>query len=117
MHETNMLHDWKRRTVDGKSATASCSRRFACSSFLLVILILRVLTHTLQYDRVDPTEFQSLKDEIESLKVEKSAWETERATHTSQSIEQQEKVIISNKGLIRGGVLRGELHRLPLWRR
>jgi hypothetical protein len=57
---------------------------------------LRVLTHALQYDRVDPTEFQSLKDEIESLKGEKSAWETERATHTSQSTEQQEKVIIAD---------------------
>ncbi|KAF8495463.1 hypothetical protein F5888DRAFT_1121466 [Russula emetica] len=30
----------------------------------------------LKYDRIDPTEFQSLKDEIESLKGEKSAWET-----------------------------------------
>jgi nucleoprotein TPR len=53
--------------------------------FLLVVLCLRVLTHVLQYDRVDPTEFQSLEDEIESLKGEKSAWETERATHTSPS--------------------------------
>jgi hypothetical protein len=57
---------------------------------LLVVLFLRVLTHALQYDRVDPTEFQSLKDEIEILKREKSAWETERATHLT---EQQEKVI------------------------
>jgi hypothetical protein len=91
-----MLHDWKRRTVDGKSATASCSRRSAYSSVLLVVLFLRVLTHALQYDRVDPTEFQSLKDEIESFKGEKSAWETERAMHTSHSTEQQEKVIIAN---------------------
>ena len=52
-----------------------------------------VLTHALQYDRVDPSELQSLKDEIESLKGEKSAWETERATHTSHSTELQEKVI------------------------
>lgn len=51
----------------------------------------------MQYDRVDPTEFQSLKDEIESLKGEKSAWEAERATHTSHSTEQQEKVIIAIK--------------------
>jgi hypothetical protein len=50
----------------------------------------------LQYDRVDPTEFQALKDEIESLKREKSAWETERATHTSHTTEHQEKVIIAN---------------------
>jgi len=37
------------------------------------------------YDRVDPTEFQSVEDEIESLKGERSAWETEQATHTSPS--------------------------------
>ena len=55
---------------------------------------IRVLTHASQYDRVDPAEFQSLKDEIENLKAEKSAWETERATHSSNSTEQQEKVII-----------------------
>jgi hypothetical protein len=71
----------------------------------------------LQYDRVDPTEFQSLKDEVEGLKGEKLAWETERATHTSHSTEQQEKVIIDNQVFVRGGDLRGELHRLPLWRR
>jgi hypothetical protein len=43
-----------------------------------IVLFLRsgILTHVLQYDRIDPTEFQSLKDEIESLKGEKSAWET-----------------------------------------
>jgi hypothetical protein len=91
-----MLLDWKRRTVDGKSAASSCSRRSACLSVLLVVLFLRVLTHALQYDCVDPTEFQSLEDEIESLKGEKSAWETERATHTSPSAKQQEKVIIAN---------------------
>jgi hypothetical protein len=56
---------------------------------------LRVPTHASQYDRVDPTEFQSLKDEIENLKAEKSAWETEQATQSSQSTEQQEKVIIA----------------------
>ncbi|KAF8504723.1 hypothetical protein F5888DRAFT_1631088 [Russula emetica] len=43
-----------------------------------------------KYGCVHPTEFQSLKDEIESLKGEKLAWETERATHTSHSTEQQE---------------------------
>jgi nucleoprotein TPR len=62
----------------------------------LLYYFLRALTHPLQYDRVDPTEFQSLKYEVESLKGEKSAWETERATHTSQSTKQQEKVIIAN---------------------
>ena len=46
-------------------------------------------------DRVDPTEFQSLKDEIEILKAEKFAWETERATHFSDSTEQQETVVIA----------------------
>ena len=49
----------------------------------VVVLFLHVLTHALQYDHVDPTEFQSLKDKIESSKGEKSAWETERVTHTS----------------------------------
>jgi hypothetical protein len=92
----DMLLDWKRRTVDGKSTTASCSGRSTCLSILLVVLFLHVLTHALQYDCIYPTEFQSLKDEIESLKGEKSAWETERATHTSHSTEQQEKVIITN---------------------
>ena len=55
-------------------------------------LPLRVPTHAAQYDRVDPAEFQSLKDEIEKLKTEKSAWEAEQATH---STELQEKVIIT----------------------
>jgi hypothetical protein len=93
-----MLLDWKRRTVDGKSATASCSGRSASSSVLLVVLFLHVLTHALQFDRVypTPTEFQSLKHEIESLKGEKLAWEAEQATHTSHSTKRQEKVIIAN---------------------
>jgi hypothetical protein len=42
------------------------SRRPACSPLLLVAL-LRALAHVLQYDRVDPTEFQLLKDEMEGL--------------------------------------------------
>lgn len=54
-----------------------------------------VPTHASQYDCVDPTEFQSLKDEIEKLKTEKSAWEAEQATHASNSTEQQEKVIVA----------------------
>lgn len=53
---------------------------------------LLVLTHALQYDRVDPTEFQSLKDDVESLKAEKSAWEAQQATLTQQSTGHQEKV-------------------------
>ena len=36
------------------------------------------------------------KDKIESLKGEKSTWETERAMHTSHSAEQQERVKIAN---------------------
>jgi hypothetical protein len=51
-----------------------------------------VPTHALQYDRVDPTEFQSLKDEVESLKAEKSAWEAEQTTLAQQSTEYQDKV-------------------------
>jgi hypothetical protein len=49
---------------------------------------------TPQYDRVDPTEFQSLKDEIESLRTEKSAWEVQQNKHTEELNEQLEKVII-----------------------
>ena len=65
--------------------------------FVVLTYFLRVLTHALQDNRVNPTEFQSLEDEIESLKKEKSAWATKRATHTSHSREQQEKVIIANQ--------------------
>jgi len=71
-------------------------------ALLPFIQILRVPTHGSQYDRVDPTEFQSLKEEIESLKSEKSAWEAELASHASHSTEQQEKVIFANQVLIRG---------------
>ena len=49
---------------------------------------------TTQYDRVDPTEFQSLKDEVEALKTEKSAWEAQQITHTAESTELLEKVIV-----------------------
>jgi nucleoprotein TPR len=49
---------------------------------------------TAQYDRVDPAEFQSLKDEIESLRTEKSAWEAQQNKHTEELNEQLEKVII-----------------------
>jgi hypothetical protein len=91
----NTLHGWKRKTVDGRNATASYSRRSACLSVSPAVKYLRVPTHASQYDRVDPTEFQSLKDEIEGLKAEKSAWETQQTTQSSQSTEQQEKVIIA----------------------
>ena len=39
--------------------------------FVVLTYFLRVLTHALQDNRVNPTAFQSLKDEIESLKEEK----------------------------------------------
>ena len=94
-HLMNVLYDQNRRTVDGKSATASCSRRSACSSVLPVVLFLSILTHALQYDHVDPTEFQSLEDGVECLKGEKSAWKTELVSHASHSTEQQIRVIIS----------------------
>ena len=113
----NTLHDWKRKIVDGRSVTANYSRRSAFLSVSPAVKYIRVLTHASQYDRVDPAEFQSLKDEIENLKAEKSAWETERATHSSNSTEQQEKVIIPMFSLIRGGDLRGGFHRSSLWRR
>ena len=64
--------------------------------FVVLTYFLCVLTHALQYNCVNPTEFPSLKDEIESLKEEKSAWATKRATQTSHSREQQEKEIIAN---------------------
>jgi nucleoprotein TPR len=73
--------------------------------FISLYHFLRIPTHVLLYecDRVDPTEFQSLKDEIESFKGEKSTCETEWATHASHSAEQEEKVKIANYVFIRGG--------------
>ncbi len=120
MHVMNMLHGWKTKIVGGKSVTASCSRRSACSSISPIVLFLHVhvLTHAPQYDRVDPTEFQLLKDEIEGLKAEKSTWEAERATHASLSTEQQEKVIIANQiSHSWGETYVEDSHRLTLWRR
>ncbi|KAH9955059.1 TPR/MLP1/MLP2-like protein-domain-containing protein [Russula dissimulans] len=38
----------------------------------------------IKYDRVDPTEFQSLKDEVESLRAEKLTREAQQATHAEQ---------------------------------
>jgi hypothetical protein len=71
--------------------------------------------HHTQYDRVDPTEFQSLKDEVEGLRTEKSAWEAQQTTHAAQSTELQEKVI-SAVHILQGydGSLPGGLHRLSL---
>ena len=46
----------------------------------------------LQYDRVDPTEFQSLKDELETLKTEKSAAESQQKAQAEELTQLQEKV-------------------------
>ena len=94
-HVMNTLHDWKTKPIDGRSVTANYSRRSVFLSASPAVKYLRVPTHASQYDRVDPTEFRSLKDEIKNLKAEKLAWETERATHPSNSTEQQEKVIVA----------------------
>jgi hypothetical protein len=53
---------------------------------LPVMLFVHLPTHAhvLQYDRVDPTEFQSLKDEVESLRAEKLTREAQQATHAEQ---------------------------------
>jgi hypothetical protein len=45
-----------------------------------------------KYDRVDPTEFQSLKDELENLRAEKSAMESQQTTQTAELAQLQEKV-------------------------
>ncbi|KAI9435095.1 hypothetical protein H4582DRAFT_2080017 [Lactarius indigo] len=44
------------------------------------------------YDRVDPTEFQSLKDELENLKTEKSGWESQQTTQAEELTQLQEKI-------------------------
>lgn len=54
------------------NCSQTLTQRSAYSSVLLIVPFLRVLTNVSQYYRV-PTEFQSLKDEIESLKAEKPA--------------------------------------------
>ncbi|KAH9974884.1 hypothetical protein BGW80DRAFT_1444514 [Lactifluus volemus] len=50
-----------------------------------------------KYDRVDPAEFQSLKDEIESLRTEKEAWEAQQNKHTEELNEQLEKIATLEK--------------------
>ena len=47
------------------NCSQTLTQRSAYSSVLLIVPFLRVLTNVSQYYRV-PTEFQSLKDEIES---------------------------------------------------
>ncbi|KAH9956242.1 hypothetical protein BC827DRAFT_1157824 [Russula dissimulans] len=54
-----------------------------------------------KYDHVDPTEFQSLKDEVESLRAETSTWEAQQATHAEQLTGQQEKVATLEKMSLR----------------
>ena len=46
----------------------------------------------LQYNHVDPTEFQLLKDELETLKTEKSATESQQTAQVEELIQLQEKV-------------------------
>ncbi|KAH9056279.1 hypothetical protein EDB87DRAFT_1637584 [Lactarius vividus] len=50
-----------------------------------------------KYDRVDPTEFQSLKDELENLKTEKSGLESQRTTQTEELAQLQEKIAALEK--------------------
>lgn len=45
-----------------------------------------------KYDRVDPTEFQSLKDELENLRAEKSALESQQTTQAEGLTQLQEKI-------------------------
>ncbi|KAH8980106.1 hypothetical protein EDB92DRAFT_1901586 [Lactarius akahatsu] len=47
-----------------------------------------------KYDRVDPTEFQSLKDQLENLRAEKSSLEAQQTTQTAQL---QEKIAALEK--------------------
>jgi nucleoprotein TPR len=62
-----------------------------CPSVLLVLEMLMDIV-SLQYDRVDPTEFQSLKDELETLRTEKSAMESQQTTQAAELTQLQEKV-------------------------
>ncbi|KAH9169938.1 hypothetical protein EDB89DRAFT_1980725 [Lactarius sanguifluus] len=50
-----------------------------------------------KYDRVDPTEFQSLKDELENLKTEKSGLESQQTTQTEELAQLQEKIAALEK--------------------
>jgi nucleoprotein TPR len=62
--------------------------------FVVLLLVLEMLMDivSLQYDRVDPTEFQSLKDELETLRTEKSAMESQQTTQAAELTQLQEKV-------------------------
>ena len=46
----------------------------------------------LQYNHVDPTKFQSLKDELETLKTEKSTTESQQTAQAEELTQLQEKV-------------------------
>ncbi|KAF8265884.1 hypothetical protein EI94DRAFT_1734451 [Lactarius quietus] len=50
-----------------------------------------------KYDRVDPTEFQSLKDELENLRTEKSAIESQRTAQAEELAQVQDKVAALEK--------------------
>ena len=45
-----------------------------------------------QYDCVDPTEFRSLKDELETLKTEKSTTESQQTAQAEELTQLQERV-------------------------
>ena len=45
-----------------------------------------------QYDRVDPTEFRSLKDELETLKTKKSTMESQQTAQAEELTQLQERV-------------------------
>jgi len=59
---------------------------------LFIALSIEDADIALQYDRVDPTEFQSLKDELEVMRTEKSALESQQTTQAGELTQLQEKV-------------------------
>ncbi|KAI0260660.1 hypothetical protein BC834DRAFT_925773 [Gloeopeniophorella convolvens] len=50
-----------------------------------------------KYDRVDPTEFQTLKEEVERLREEKAALETQQSAHAEEAAQHQEKIAALEK--------------------
>jgi nucleoprotein TPR len=68
------------------------SQLLSMVSPFLLRLVLEDADIASQYDRVDPTEFQSLKDELENLRAEKSTLEAQQTTQTEELAQVQEKV-------------------------
>jgi nucleoprotein TPR len=55
----------------------------------------------MQYDRIDPSEVQSLKDEIAQLQVRKAEVETLLSTRDSESQAQNQRVcVLHNQNMI-----------------